>query len=96
MGAPRREIALSYRLSRLTLQSAQCTEVYFASFLLDGFTTMAVLFERKLTKRNSVQCTELQSAFGHFLWFRWYVIESRDRICSLKTAFILTTTDTDD
>ena len=41
----------------------------------------------------SAECTV---GLGHFLWFRWYVIESRDRICSLKTAFILTTTDTDD
>ena len=40
------------------LNSNQCIEVRFDSFLSGGFTTMAVLNppERKLAKRTSVQC----------------------------------------
>ena len=44
----------------------QRTEVRFASFLSDGFITAIVVNppERKLTKRTSVQCTEVHFSGG--------------------------------
>ena len=46
----------------MTTQTAQCTEVRFASFLSGGFTTMAVMNppEKKLEKCTSVQCSGVE------------------------------------
>ena len=48
---------------KLSGEALQCTEVRFASFLSDGFTTMAVINppEGKLAKHTYVQCTELEA-----------------------------------
>ena len=47
--------------NEIAMSSAPCTKVRFASFLSDGFTTMAAINppERKLSKCTSVHCLKI-------------------------------------
>ena len=51
-------------------ESDQCTEVRLPSFLSGGFTTMAVLNDRKENFQNPPLCNGRFEFFSH-LWLNW-------------------------
>ena len=58
---------------KLSEKSGRCTEVCFASFLSNGFTTMAVINppENKLAKRNSVRCGRQNMLWPYLKIWDW-------------------------